>query len=121
MYQIAEYLSDLGKMYDRVQSLAYATIMGYCTTISAVHNGFGDGPSASNHHGRHTLMKENHGLRIETNLGFSQGARSLAQGPLELMRRTSLRYLWVYIAFLIQLASGHRVSWLQASPIDASH
>ena len=80
MYQIAEYLSDLGKMCDPVQSLAYATIIGYCTTISAVHNGFGDGPSASNHQVLHTLMRENHGLRIETDLGLSQGARSLAQG-----------------------------------------
>ena len=112
MYQISEYLSDLGKMCDPVLSLA---------TISAVHNGFGDGPLASNHQVLHTLMKENHGLRIETDLGLSQGARSLAQGPLELMRRTSLRDLWVYMAFLIQLASGHRGSWLQASPTDPSH
>ena len=82
---------------------------------------FGDGPSASNHQVLHTLMKENHGLRIESGLGLSQGARSLAQGPLELMRRTSLRDLWVYMAFLIQLASGHGGSWLQASPIDPSH
>ena len=95
VYQIAEFLSDLGKMCDPVQSLAYATIMGYYNSISAVHNGFGDGPSASIHQVLHTLMRENHGLRIETDLGLSQGARSLAQGPLELMGRTSLRDLWV--------------------------
>ena len=57
VYQIAEFLSDLGKMCDRVQYLAYATIMGYCTSISEVHNGFRDSPSASNHQVLHTLMK----------------------------------------------------------------
>ena len=109
-------------MCDPVQSLAYATIMGYCTTISAVHYDFGDGPSASNYQVLHTLMsRKNHGLRIENDLVISQGARSPAQDPLELMPRTSLRDLWVYMAFLIQLAPGHRGSSLQASPIDPSH
>ena len=106
--QIAEFLSDLGKMCDSLLSLAYATIMGYCPFISAVHNGFGDGPSTFNHQVLHILMKENHGLRIGTDLGLSQGARSLAQGPFELMGRASMRDLWVKLTFLIQLASGRR-------------
>ena len=89
--------------------------------LSAVHNGFGDGPSASNHHVLHTLMKENHGLRIETDLGLSQGARSLAQGPFELMGRASLRDLWVKMAFPTQLGSGRRAGWLQTSCLDPSH
>ena len=70
-------------MCNPVQSLAYASIMGYYTSIISVHYGFGDRPSASIHQVLHTLMRENHCLGIETDLKLSQGARSLAQGPLE--------------------------------------
>ena len=55
--QIAEFLSDLAKMTEPGHSLSYNTIVGYRTAIGAIHTGFSEGVTVSNHPVLQSVMK----------------------------------------------------------------
>ena len=124
--QIAEFLSDLAKMTEPGHSLSYNTIVGYRTAIGAIHTGFSEGVTVSNHPVLQSVMKGIFNSKATTRQlkpvwDLPKVLGHLSQAPLEPMARASLRNLSVKTAFLIQLASGRRGGWIHACRMDPAY
>ena len=120
--QIAEFLSDLAKMTEPGHSLSYNTIVGYRTAIGAIHTGFSEGVTVSNHPVLQSVMKGIFNSKATTRqLKPVWDLGHLSQAPFEPMARASLRNLSVKTAFLIQLASGRRGGWIHACRMDPAY
>ena len=124
--QIAEFLSDLAKMTEPGHSLSYNTIVGYRTAIGAIHTGFSEGVTVSNHPVLQSVMKGIFNSKATTRQlkpvwDLPKVLGHLSQAPFEPMARASLRNLSVKTAFLIQLASGRRGGWIHACRMDPAY
>ena len=124
--QIAEFLSDLAKMTEPGHSLSYNTIVGYRTAIGAIHTGFSEGVTVSNHPVLQSVMKGIFNSKATTRQlkpvwDLPKVLGHLSQAPFEPMARASLRNLSVKTAFLIQLATGRRGGWIHACRMDPAY
>ena len=121
--QVSEFLRGLATSPWHGKTRSFNTIANYRSAIGAIHKGFGDGSTVSSNTLLSTFMK---GL-------FSQMATVktlnpswelpvvlewLSKPPFEPMVSASLLNLARKTAFLIQLASGRRVSFTHAIRID---
>ena len=108
------------------KGLALATLRSYRSAIASCHRGFCDGSSVTNSQFLTRLMKSFF-LKIPPSKtllpAWSLPAvlKVLASAPFEPLHKASLRLLTLKMAFLVAIASGHRVSSLQALCVDPGH
>ena len=123
---VAEFLSDLAKMTEPGHSLSHNSIVGYRTAIGAIHTGFSEGVTVSNHPVLQSVMKGIFNSKATTRQlkpvwDLPKVLGHLSQAPFEPMARASLRNLSVKTAFLIQLASGRRGGWIHVCRMDPAY
>ena len=126
MTQVADFLADLSQMVVKGKPLAYATVVGYRSAIAAVHAGFPDGQSVSTHPVLQSLLKGIFNTRaavrtLRPTWELPKVLQYLSKAPFEPLGRASLRDMSLKTAFLLQLASGRRSSWLHACKTGPSH
>ena len=121
--EVAEFLENLRTVRHKGNPLAPSTFAGY---RSAIHQGFSDGSTVSSNTDLSTLLK---GIFVVTakprtlkeTWDLPTVLRYLAGPPFEPLATAPLKSVAVKTAFLIQLASARRVSWVHSCRIDPSH
>ena len=119
--QIADFLIYL---FDK--GLAISTIRSYRSAIASCHKGFQDGSSVSVSQVLSRLCRSFFLKRppVKTLLpawSLPSVLSALSKAPFEPLHKASLHFLSIKAAFLVAIASGHRVSTLQALSIDPGH
>ena len=124
--EVAEFLNGLRTVEHKGKPLAPSTIAGYKSAIAAIHKGFPDGTTVSSNTDLSTLIK---GLfvvsarprTLNETWDLPTVLKYLAVPPFEPMNTAPLRLVAVKTAFLLQLASARRGSWVHSCRIDACH
>ena len=124
--EVADFLTDLSKMPHEGKPMAHSTIVGYRTAIASIHSGFEGGVSVSSHPVLSALMKGIYVDRAQVRTlrptwDLPKVLEHLSKSPFEPMAKASLRDLSIKTAFLVQLASGRRGSWMHACKVDEGH
>ena len=119
--QIADFLIYL---FDK--GLAISTIRSYRSAIASCHKGFQDGSSISGSSVLTTLCRSFFLKRppVKTLLpawSLPVVLRALSEAPFEPLHKASLHCLAIKTAFLVAIASGHRISTLHALSIEPGH
>ena len=124
--EVADFLTDMSKMPHKWKPMAHSTIVGYRTAIASIHSGFEGGVTVSSHPVLSALLK---GICVDRaqvrtlrpTWDLPKVLEHLSKSPFEPMAKTSLRDLSIKTAFLVQLASGRRGSWMHACKVDEGH
>ena len=124
--EVAEFLENLWTIRHKGNPLAPSTFAGYRSAIAAIHQGFSDGSTVSSNADLSTLLK---GIFVVTakprtlkeTWDLPTVLRYLAGPPFEPLATAPLKSVAIKTAFLIQLASARRVSWVHFCRIDPSH
>ena len=124
--EVAEFLNGLRTVEHKGKPLAPSTIAGYKSAIAAIHKGFLDGTTVSSNTDLSTLIK---GLfvvsarprTLNETWDLPTVLKYLAGPPFEPIHTAPLRSVAVKTAFLLQLASARRGSWVHSCRIDACH
>ena len=124
--EVAEFLENLRTVRHKGNPLAPSTFAGYRSAIAAIHQGFSDGSTVSSNTDLSTLLK---GIFVVTakprtlkeTWDLPTVLRYLAGPPFEPLATAPLKSVAIKTAFLIQLASARRVSWVHSCRIDPSH
>ena len=119
--QVADFLVFL---FDK--GLAISTIRVYRSAIASYHSGFQDGSSVSNSPVLSRLCRSFFLKRppVKTLLpawSLPRVLQRLSEAPFEPLHKASLHHLSIKSAFLVAIASGHRISTLHALSIDPGH
>ena len=119
--QIGEFLLHL---FDK--GLAPNSIRLYRSAIAACHGGFEDGSSISSSSPlarmiRSFELKRPRSRPLLPAWSLPAVLQALAKEPFEPMSKASLHHLTLKAAFLVAIASGHRVSTLNALSVDPVH
>ena len=119
--QIADFLIYLFDM-----GLAICTIRSYRSAIASCHKGFQDGSSVSvssvlTRLCRSFFLKRPPVKSLLPAWSLPSVLGALSKAPFEPLHKASLHFLSIEAAFLVAIASGHRVSTLQALSIDPGH
>ena len=106
--------------------MAHSTIVGYRIAIASIHSGFEGGVSVSSHPVLSALLKgiyvDRAQLRtLHPTWDLPKVLEHLSKFPFEPLSKASLRNLSIKTAFLVQLASGRRGSWMHACKVDEGH
>ena len=124
--EVAEFLGNLRTIRHKGNPLAPSTFAGYRLAIAAIHQGFPDGSTVSSNTDLSTSLKgifvvaaRPRTLRIQWDLPTV--LKYLAGPPFEPLHAAPLKSVAIKTAFLIQLASARRVSWVHSCRIDPSH
>lgn len=118
---MADYLVSL---FDK--GLAVSTIRLHRTAIASCHLGFEDGSSVSSSELlsrllRSFMLKRPPSKSLLPSWSLPAVLQALSKEPFEPLGMASLRSLTIKTVFLVAIASGHRVSTLQALSIEAGH
>ena len=118
---VADFLISL---FDK--GLALATLRSYRSVIASCHRGFRDGSSVTNSPFltrllRSFFLKRPPSKTLLPAWSLPAVLIVLASAPFEPLHKASLRLLTLKTAFLVAIASGHRVSSLQALCVDPGH
>ena len=118
---VADFLISL---FDK--GLALATLRSYRSAIASCHRGFRDGSSVTNSPFltrllRSFFLKRPPSKTLLPAWSLPAVLIVLASAPFEPLHKASLRLLTLKTAFLVAIASGHRVSSLQALCVDPGH
>ena len=124
--EVAEFLNGLRTVKHKGKPLAPSTIAGYKSAIATIHRGFPDGTTVSSNTDLSTLIK---GLfvvsarprTLNETWDLPTVLKYLAGPPFEPIHTAPLRSVAVKTAFLLQLASARRGSWVHSCRIDACH
>ena len=124
--KVAEFLNVLRTVEHKGKPLAPSTIAGYKSAVAAIHKGFPDGTTVSSNTDLSTLIK---GLfvvsarprTLSETWDLPTVLKYLAGPPFEPIHTAPLRSVAVKTAFLVQLASARRGSWVHSCRIDACH
>ena len=124
--EVAEFLNVLRTVEHKGKPLAPSTIAGYKSAVAAIHKGFPDGTTVSSNTDLSTLIK---GLfvvsyrprTLSETWDLPMVLKYLAGPPFEPIHTAPLRSVAVKTAFLVQLASARRGSWVHSCRIDACH
>ena len=124
--EVAEFLENLRTIRHKGNPLAPSIFAGYRSAIAAIHQGFSDGSTVSSNADLSTLLK---GIFVVTakprtlkeTLDLPTVLRYLAGPPFEPLATAPLKSVAIKMAFLVQLASARRVSWVHSCWIDPSH
>ena len=124
--EVAEFLENLRTVRHKGNPLAPSTFAGYRSAIAAIHQGFSDGSTVSSNTDLSTLLK---GIfvvmakprTLKETWDLPTVLRYLAGPPFEPLATAPLKSVAIKTAFLIQLASARRVSWVHSCRIDPSH
>ena len=105
---------------------AVVTLRSYRSAIASCHRGFRDGSSVTDSKFLTRLLQSfflKRPLKKTLIPAWSLPAvlKVLASAPFEPLHKASLRLLTLKTAFLVAIASGHRVSSLQALCVDPGH
>ena len=108
------------------KGLAFATLRSYRSPIASCHRGFWDGSSVTNSPFltrllRSFFLKRPPCKTLLPTWSLPAVLKVLASAPFEPLHKASLRILTIKTAFLVAIASGHRVSLLQALCVDPGH
>ena len=108
------------------KGLTVVTLRSYRSAIASCHRGFSDGSSVTNSAFLTRLVKSFFLKRPPSKTlvpAWSLPAvlKVLASASFEPLHKASLRLLTLKMAFLVAIASGHRVSSLKALCIDPGH
>ena len=119
--QVADFLVYL---FDK--GLAISTIRSYRSAIASCHKGFQDGSSISGSSVLTRLCRSFFLKRppVKTLLpawSLPVVLRALSEAPFEPLHKASLHCLAIKTAFLVAIASGHRISTLHALSIEPGH
>ncbi|XP_071506293.1 uncharacterized protein [Diadema antillarum] len=119
--EIAEFLLHL---FDK--SLAFSTIRGYRSAISALHKGFRGGETVGSSSHLTRLMKSLFLSRppqkkLSPSWSLSRVLRALSRAPFEPMHDSSLANLTIKTILLVAVASGRRRSFLHALSTKPGH
>ena len=123
---VAEFLENLRTIWHKGNPLAPSTFAGYRLAIAAIHQGFSDGSTVSSNTDLSTLLK---GIfvvaarprTLRETWDLPTILKYLAGPPFEPLHAAPLKSVAIKTAFLIQLASARRVSWVHSCWIDPSH
>ena len=123
--------TSLGRIADFLiylfdKGLAVSTIRSYRSAIASCHKGFQDGSSVSvspvlSRLCRSFLLKRPPVKTLLPAWSLPVVLRALARAPFEPIHKASLHILSIKAAFLVAIASGHRVSTLHALSIEPGH
>ena len=124
--EVAEFLNGLRTVEHKGKPLAPSTIAGYKSVVAAIHKGFSDETTVSSNTDLSTLIK---GLfvvsarprTLSETWDLPTVLKYLAGPPFEPIHTAPLRSVAVKTAFLVQLASARRGSWVHSCRIDACH
>ena len=105
---------------------AVVTLRSYRSAIASCHRGFRDGSSVSDSKFLTRLFQSFFLKRPSTKTllpvwSLPAVLKALASAPFDPLHKASLRLLTLKTAFLVAIASGHRVSSLQALCVDPGH
>ena len=119
--QIADFLISL---FDK--NLSLSTIRLYRSAIASCHTGFEDGSSVSSSAClsrimRSFFLKRPRCKTLLPSWSLPAVLKALAEAPFEPLHKASLHHLTLKTVFLVAIASGHRVSTLQALSVDPGH
>ena len=119
--QIADFLVYL---FDK--GLSVSTIRLYRSAIASCHSGFEDGSTVSSSLVLSRIIRAFHLKRPRSksllpSWSLPAVLQALAKEPFEPMHKASLHHLTLKTVFLVAIASGHRVSTLQALSVDPGH
>ena len=108
------------------KGLSISTIRLYRSAIASCHSGFEDGSSVSSSIFLTRLFKSFFLKRppvksLLPSWSLPAVLRALMLEPFEPMCNASLHHLTIKTVFLVAIASGHRVSTLQALSVDPGH
>ena len=111
-------------LFDR--NLAISTIRLYRSAIASIHVGFEDGSTVSSSTSltrlfRSFFLKRPPVKQLLPSWSLPVVLRALAKEPFEPMYKASLHHITIKTVFLVAIASGHRVSTLQALSVDPGH
>ena len=124
--EVAEFLNGLPTVEHKGKPLAPSTIAGYKSAVTAIHKGFPDGTTVLSNTDLSTLIK---GLfvvsarprTLSETWDLPIVLKYLAGPPFEPIHTAPLRSVAVKTAFLVQLASARRGSWVHSCRIVAWH
>ena len=124
--EVAEFLENLRTIRHKGNPLAPSTFAGNRSAIAAIHQGFLDGSTVSSNTDLSSLLK---GIFIvaarprtlKETWDLPTVLKYLAGPPFEPLHAAPLKSVAIKTAFLIQLASARRVSWVHSCRIDPSH
>ena len=124
--EVAEFLENLRTIRHKGNPLAPSTFAGYRSAIAAIHQGFPDGSKVSSNTDLSTLLK---GIFVvaarprtfRETWDLPTVLKYLVGPPFEPLHAAPLKSVAIKTAFLIQLASARRVSWVHSCRIDPSH
>ena len=113
-------------MEHKGKPLAPSTIAGYKSAVAAIHKGFPDGTTVSSNTDLLTLIKDLFVVSARPRMlsetwDLPTVLKYLAGPPFEPIHMAPLRSVAVKTAFLVQLASARRGSWIHSCRIDACH
>ena len=119
--QVADFLIHL---FDK--GLSPSTIRLYRSAIASCHSGFEDGSSISSSQFLSRMIRAFYLKRPRTkslipSWSLPAVLQALAKEPFEPMYKASLHHLTLKTVFLVAIASGHRVSTLQALSVEPGH
>ena len=108
------------------KGLTVVTLRSYRSAIASCHRGFSDGSSVTNsafltRFVKSFFLKRPPSKTIVPAWSLPAVLKVLASAPFEPLHKASLRLLTLKTAFLVAIASGHRVSSLKALCIDPGH
>ena len=108
------------------KGLTVVTLRSYRSAIASCHRGFSDGSSVSNSKFLTRLfqsffLKRPPSKTLLPVWSLPAVLKVLASAPFEPLHKASLRLLTLKTAFLVAIASGHRVSSLRALCVDPGH
>ena len=119
--QVADFLVFL---FDK--GLAISTFRGYRSVIASCHRGFQDGSSISespilSRLCRSFFLKRPPVKTVLPAWSLPVVLRALSEAPFEPLHKASLLCLAIKTAFLVAIASGHRISTILALSIEPGH
>ena len=108
------------------KGLTVVTLRSYRSAIASCHRGFSDGSSVSKSKFLTRLfqsffLKRPPSKTLLPAWSLPAVLKALASAPFEPLHKASLRLLTLKTAFLVAIASGHRVSSLRALCVDPEH
>ena len=108
------------------KGLTVVTLRSYRSAIASCHRGFSNGSSVSNSKFLTRLfqsffLKRPPSKTLLPAWSLPAVLKVLASAPFEPLHKASLRLLSLKTAFLVAIASGHRVSSLRALCVDPGH
>ena len=124
------YSASLGQVADFLvflfeKGLAISTIRAYRSVIASCHKGFQDGSSISGSSVLYRLcrsfLKRPPVKTLLPAWSLPVVLRALSEAPFEPLHKASLHCLAIKTAFLVAIASGHRISTLHALSIEPGH